>query len=336
MNWDIGLIELADQIGIHEAWCAEHYTLGWENVCAPELVLAAASRTTKKIRLATGANLLPYHNPIALAHRLMQLDHMTGGRLIAGFGAGGYETDAQLFGLPDLAERREITQDARELIIDIWTRERPFRREGKHFKVDYPAFDSFWGGPNWRPMQLPHPPVAIAGISASSSSLKDAGRHGYIPMSFDLAPEYLIGHWDAYAAGAAESGLTPDRAKWRLFKNAFTGRTDEEALELALSEPVQRVYDEFVLRVYERFGLLGAFAPGVPEDQITAEFLARNVWLVGAPKTLVERIRAFHEEIGGFGVLVTPTFDFIGNPEPFKRHLKILGEQVGPELARIS
>jgi alkanesulfonate monooxygenase SsuD/methylene tetrahydromethanopterin reductase-like flavin-dependent oxidoreductase (luciferase family) len=335
LDWDIEVTQWAEQFGFAEAWYAEHYTLGWENTCAPELVVAAAARHTSKIKLAIGANLLPYHNPIALAHRLMQLDHMTGGRLIAGFGSGGYETDAQLFSLPDLPERRNITSEAIDVILDIWTRERPYKYQGKYFKVDYPAFGKFWGGPVWRPAQKPHPPVAIAGISASSSSLKEAGRRGFIPMSFDLDAKYLLGHWQAYEEGAKEAGRTPRRADWRLFKTVVVGRTDAEAVEIAIGKPVTRVFDEFVLRVYEKFGLLGSFAPGVPERDITAEYLARNVWLVGSVDTVVKKIEEFHRQIGGFGVLVTPTFDFFHDAQGFKESLRLLGQEVKPRLQRL-
>lgn len=336
LDWDIEVTKWAEEFGFSEAWYAEHYTLGWENTCAPELIVAAAAQQTSKIKLAIGANLLPYHNPIALAHRLMQLDHMTGGRLIAGFGAGGYATDAQLFGLPDLPERRKITAEAIDVILDIWTRERPYKHEGEYFKVDYPAYDKFWGGPNWRPAQRPHPQAAIAGISASSSSLKDAGKRGFIPMSFDLDPQYLLGHWQAYEEGAKEAGRTANRKDWRLFKTVVVGRTDEEAVELACSKPVTRVFDEFVLRVYESFGLLGSFAPGVPEKDITSEYLAKNIWLVGSVDTVVQKIEAFYKTLGGFGVLVTPTFDFFDNVEGYRNSLRLLGQEVKPQLAKLS
>jgi alkanesulfonate monooxygenase SsuD/methylene tetrahydromethanopterin reductase-like flavin-dependent oxidoreductase (luciferase family) len=336
LEWDLQVIQWADEFGFQEAWCAEHFTLGWENTCSPELIVAAAARTTKTIKLAIGANLLPYHNPIALAHRLMQLDHMTNGRLIAGFGSGGYETDGQLFGLTDPGQRRQIAKEALDVILAIWTKERPFKHEGEFFKVDYPAYDAFWGGPNWTPLQKPHPRVAMAGISASSSTLKEAGRRGFIPMSFDLAPEYLIGHWKAYDEGAAEAGLKPLRADWRLFKNVFVGRTDQEALELATSAPVRRAFDEFVLRVYERFGLLGSFAPGVPEKDITAEYLARNIWIVGSAETVISKIEAVYEAIGGFGVLVTPSFDCLQNPGPFKQSLHLLATEVATKLKHLA
>ena len=335
LQWDLQCTEWADAAGIHEAWYAEHYTMGWENTCAPELLVAAAAVRTQNIKLAIGASLVPYHNPVRLAHTLMQLDHMTRGRLICGFGAGGYASDAQLFGGRDLDERRAMMAEGIDTILAIWTRERPFKMKGKYYDVDYPAFDILLNGPNWRPYQQPHPRCAIAGVSASSSSLRDAGRRGFIPMSFDLANEYLRGHWTAYAEGAASAGREADRKDWRLFKNVFVAETDEAAMALATSPEVLRAYDEFVLRIYEGFGLLGSFVPGVPEHLVNAEYLARNAWIVGSPDTVIAKITAVNEELGGFGVLVTPTFDFLGEPDKMRRSLELFGSAVGPRIANL-
>jgi alkanesulfonate monooxygenase SsuD/methylene tetrahydromethanopterin reductase-like flavin-dependent oxidoreductase (luciferase family) len=335
LAWDLKCIGWAEEYGLHEVWIAEHFTLGWENVCAPELLIAAAAQFTKRIRLATGANLLPYHNPIALAHRLMMLDHLTNGRLITGFGASAYETDAQLFGIPDLDQRRDMTKEALDIILSIWTKERPFSIKGKYWSVNYPAYDDFFKGPNWTPFQKPHPKIAVAGVSPGSSSIREAGRHGYIPLSFDVAVEYLRGHWDAYIEGAESNGLKADRKIWRIFKMVFTADTDEEAMKLAESEPVRAIFDDWTLPLYQKFGLLGAFAPGVPEDQINAAYLARASWLVGSPETVINKIRAFHNAVGGFGVLVTPSFDMLGDSNAFRRNLELIATKVEPALRNL-
>src|SRR3954470_13159005 len=85
---DLELIELADKLGLQEAWVGEHHTGSVEPIGCPELFLAAAAQRTQNIMLGTGVNSLPYHNPFTLASRLTQLDHMTRGRVIFGFGPG--------------------------------------------------------------------------------------------------------------------------------------------------------------------------------------------------------------------------------------------------------
>ena len=53
-----------------EAYFAEHYTIGREPSPAPDLMIAAAAQRTRQIKLGAAAHLVPYHNPISLAHRL--------------------------------------------------------------------------------------------------------------------------------------------------------------------------------------------------------------------------------------------------------------------------
>src|SRR3546814_10003362 len=65
-----------------------------------------------------------------------------------------------------------------------------------------------------RPLQNPHPPIAVAGLHKHSESLVTAGREGWIPMSINYLPaRNLLTHWDAVCGGAAEAGRTPDRSE---------------------------------------------------------------------------------------------------------------------------
>jgi alkanesulfonate monooxygenase SsuD/methylene tetrahydromethanopterin reductase-like flavin-dependent oxidoreductase (luciferase family) len=115
-EWDLQVSRWAEEFGFSEAWFAEHFTVGYERWPAPELHIAAVARETSRIKLGTAANLLPYHNPVALAYRLMALDHMTRGRLMAGFGAGGFVSDAELFGVDFPKENHALMEEAHGLI----------------------------------------------------------------------------------------------------------------------------------------------------------------------------------------------------------------------------
>ena len=65
---DIEQLALLDRLGFGEAWIGEHYTVPWEPCPAPDLLIAQALMRTENIKLCPGAHLLPYHNPIELAH----------------------------------------------------------------------------------------------------------------------------------------------------------------------------------------------------------------------------------------------------------------------------
>src|SRR5215203_6679394 len=85
---DLKFVEHLDELGYDEFWCGEHHSSGWEMIASPEMFLATAGERTKRIKLGTGVVSLPYHHPFNVAQRMVQLDHMTGGRAIFGSGPG--------------------------------------------------------------------------------------------------------------------------------------------------------------------------------------------------------------------------------------------------------
>ena len=74
-------------------------------IASPEMFLAAAGERTKRIKLATGVVSLPYHHPFNVAQRMVQLDHMTGGRAIFGSGPGALPSDAHTLGIDPMVQR---------------------------------------------------------------------------------------------------------------------------------------------------------------------------------------------------------------------------------------
>ena len=85
---DLELMEWLDRLGFHEAWIGEHHSAGFEIISSPEIFIASAAERTKHIRLGTGVISLPYHHPMMVADRIVQLDHMTRGRVMFGAGPG--------------------------------------------------------------------------------------------------------------------------------------------------------------------------------------------------------------------------------------------------------
>jgi alkanesulfonate monooxygenase SsuD/methylene tetrahydromethanopterin reductase-like flavin-dependent oxidoreductase (luciferase family) len=224
--------------------------------------------------------------------------------------------------------------EAVEIMLSVWNADgRPFRHEGKYWTVDYPAYDSFLRGPHWKPYQRPHPPLAMAGLSPASGTLREAGKRGYIPLSFNVGREYLAGHWYRYVEGAESAGRTPDRNQWRVAHNMFVADTDEEAFELALGGGMGKTYREWMLPSYAMANMVSIMAPEVEnQDDVTPEWLAENRWLVGSPDTVVEKLQRDLEVSGGFGTLIAFTFDYLDNPAAYRRNLELLGTEVLPRI----
>ena len=336
IDWDLQVARWADEYGLAEMWFAEHYTLGREPSPAPDLMIAAASQLTTNLRLAAGAHLLPYHNPISLAHRLMWLDHMTGGRYIAGVAQGAYPTDAQLFDATDRNQRVEMMTEALDIIQAIWTKREPFRIEGKYWTVDSPAYDDFWFGPHAKPLQQPHPPIAITGASANSPSLVLAGTNGFLPSSQHVKSSILRNHWETYSAAATAAGRTPRRSDWRILRDIYVADTDRAAMDGFLNGPVGRGWREHMIPLFKDLGLMNELVgDGIAAENVTPEYLAENLLMVGSVDTVVAKLRVLQEETGGFGTQLAFVHDHTDDPQPYKRHLELLGRKVAPQVAAV-
>lgn len=341
--WDLQLTQWADEYGLAEAFFAEHYTIGNEPSPAPDLMIAAAAQRTESIKLTAAAHLLPYHNPIGLAHRLMWLDHLAGGRYVAGFAAGSFPTDGQLFGTGEA--NAEMLVEALDIVEAIWTREPPFALEGKYWTVDMPAFADTWRGPHMKPLQQPHPEVVMTGMQAKSPTFGECGRRGYSPMSQQVGVHVLREQWETYGDAMTEAGHTPDRARWRVMRDVFVADTDEEARRLVVDGMAGKTWETAILPTFRTVRSRGGskpyalgeliIDPGMALEELTLDWLVDNFWLVGSPDTVVEKVTRLNDELGGFGEVATLTFDYSDDPEPYRRNLELLGREVTPRLAEV-
>jgi alkanesulfonate monooxygenase SsuD/methylene tetrahydromethanopterin reductase-like flavin-dependent oxidoreductase (luciferase family) len=208
---DLKSLEQLDALGFEEAWIGEHFTASWEPCPAPDLLIAQALQRTKRIRLGPLAHLLPFHQPVELAHRIAYLDHMAEGRYQLGIGA--LPSDHDLFGVdPGGGRNRRMTYESIDLMTRLWT-EGASEFNGEFWSSDVPQGDIAGLGYHLTPFQKPHPPIAIAGLTPGSSNHKLAGEKGYIPVSLGIDPDASITakHWDAVVEGAARTGLTPTK-----------------------------------------------------------------------------------------------------------------------------
>ena len=84
----------------------------------------------------------------------------------------------------------------------MWTEDAPWTHKGKFWTVNKPDTMFDFLKPHIKPLQAPHPPIGVAGLSKGSDTLKLAGERGYIPMSLNLNPAYVGSHWEFVEIGA--------------------------------------------------------------------------------------------------------------------------------------
>lgn len=338
-DWDLQVLRWLDELGYKEAWIGEHHTAPWEPHPAPDLLIAQALLQTKNIRLGPGGFLLPYHHPAELANRIAMLDHLSGGRLNFGVAASGLPSDWAMFGVDGMSGvNRDMTREALDMILRLWTDDGPYEQTGKFWTTNKP--DTMYGflKPHLKPLQAPHPPIGLAGLSKNSDTLKLAGERGYIPMSLNLNPAYVASHWDAVAAGAAKSGRTPDRNEWRMVREVFVADTDEEAMRLSVGAMMGRMMGEYFLPLLENFGFKEFLKhhPDVADSDVTPEYCAQHNWLVGSPATVARKLEQVYNDVGGFGHLLVFGFDYIDQPEAWHHSLRLLAQEVLPKVAHLT
>ena len=137
----------------------------WRNVYDPLMVLSYVAAMTSSIRLGTSVLIMPYRNPIVTAKMIATLDQMSGGRAIAGVGAGWSEAEYGALSVP-YHERGARTNEYLRLWKECW------KPGATTFHGRFHSFDTMHVNP--KPLQQPHPPIWIGG--SSQASLRRAAR----------------------------------------------------------------------------------------------------------------------------------------------------------------
>src|SRR5882762_8383024 len=131
---DLEFVEHLDALGFDEAWIGEHHSAGTEIIASPEIFIAAAAQRTRHIKLGSGVISASYHNPLWVAERAVQLDHMTRGRFMLGLGPGALPSDAAMIGL-DMPQTRELLEDAVDIITRLMRSEEPVSFENSRWTL---------------------------------------------------------------------------------------------------------------------------------------------------------------------------------------------------------
>ncbi len=162
---------LMEELGFDGIGFNEHHTSPYGLMTSPNLMAAALSQRTDRMKVLIMGNLLPIHEPLRLAEELAMLDCLSNGRLIAGF-ARGIPREYIAYHI-DLAESRARFEEAWEIIKRAWTEE-VFSYEGQFWSYHDVAI---WP----RPVQPPHPPVWVP-VSGSQETIEWAAREN-IPIT---------------------------------------------------------------------------------------------------------------------------------------------------------
>jgi limonene 1,2-monooxygenase len=285
---DLALIEHLDRLGYEEAWIGEHHSAGFEIIASPELFIAAAAERTKRIRLGTGVVSLPYHNPLMVANRILQLDHMTRGRVMFGAGPGLLPSDAFMLGIP-VDKQRDRMAEALDVILRL------FRGEVVTEQTEW--FHLRNARVQLLPYTKPHPEVCVAStITPSGGRLAGKYGLGMLCVAATTAAGYdVLGtNWQIATDIAAARGDTMDRGRLRLVGPVHLAATRAQAFE-NIKFGLERWAQYFTM--FNPAGVRDAFSAANP-----AEALVEAGWaVIGTPEDAIAQIERLQAQSGGFG-----------------------------------
>ncbi|HXG17526.1 MAG TPA: LLM class F420-dependent oxidoreductase [Methylomirabilota bacterium] len=152
----------ADTLGFDSVFLYDHFLPIYTEPTGPCLegwtLLSALAAQTRNVRVGLLVTGNTYRNPAILAKMAATVDHISGGRLILGMGAGWFEREHAAYGVPFYSpgERARRLVEAVEIVKMLFTQEKT-TYNGKYYKLQDAPFAP-------KPLQKPHPPILIGGM----------------------------------------------------------------------------------------------------------------------------------------------------------------------------
>jgi limonene 1,2-monooxygenase len=315
---DLELIEHLDRIGYDEAWIGEHHSAGFEIIASPELFIAAAAERTRRIRLGTGVVSLPYHHPLTVANRIIQLDHMTRGRVIFGAGPGLLPSDAKMLGIP-VAKQRDRMAESLDAILRLMAGETVTE------KTEWYTLEG--AKLHLLPYTRPRPEVCVAStITPSGGRLAGKYGLGMLCVAATQADGFdaLGTNWKIANEIAAEHGRTMDPAGLRLVGPMHLAETREQA----------RANVQYGLKKWlDYFSNVNPTAPLTKGDKDPVdELIETGRAVIGTPEDAIAQIDRLLKQQGEFGAFLQLAHNW-ANFENTKKSYELFARHVSPHFS---
>ena len=165
---------IADDSGFDSCWVMDHFaTLGDHDdgpIFEAWAMLAAMAQLTSHVRIGCAVTGNTYRHPAVLAKTAVTVDHLSGGRLEFGIGAGWAEHEHTMLGLEfgTKGSRADWFEESIQVIRSLWTQERT-TFTGSHYRLQDAVCEP-------KPLQQPYPPIWIGG-SGPKRTLRLAAEH---------------------------------------------------------------------------------------------------------------------------------------------------------------
>lgn len=324
--------ELAEPLGFDIVFVVEHHFTDYAACPDNAQFLSWLAAKTSRLRLGTGAFILPWNQPLRVAEKIVLLDHLSGGRAVLGLGRGLARCEYAGFGV-DMGESRDRFDEAARMILDATDRGW-IEGHGPY----YPQART-----DVRPRPLRGFRDRLYAIGMSPDSVEQAARLGARLAIFSQLP------WETWA----ETSLASYRRVYRETHGTdapppltcdlmYCGATDAEAEEVArlhMAEYYLSVLDHYELtrghfdgvRGYEMYERASKVLAAIGRDEQALGYQAVQSW--GSPATIVDKLRRRREVIGDFELSVIVRYGSIA-ADRAEASMRRFAAEVLPELHR--
>ncbi|ETW99684.1 MAG: hypothetical protein ETSY1_14060 [Candidatus Entotheonella factor] len=230
-NYREHLEEMAycEELGFEGVVFNEHHYSAYGTMPSPNLIAAALSQRTQRMKIGVLGNILPLRqHPVRVAEEYAMLDCMTDGRLIAGF-VRGIPSEYLWYNVPP-SESRGRFGEAFDVIMTAWT-EPMWSYAGEFFQFDNCAI---WP----RPVQQPHPPIWVAARSAES--IRWCVERRITIAQVYQTTDQIEDTFNYYRQQSRDAGWEASADQFILTRHIHVAETDAKAQ--AIAEPALRYF----------------------------------------------------------------------------------------------
>jgi F420-dependent oxidoreductase-like protein len=216
----------ADELGLDWASAFDHFVPILSDPAGPCFegltLLSAMAARTQRIRCGILVVGNTYRHPAVLANAAATIDHVSGGRLELGLGAGWFELEHDQYGIPfpSIGERLARLGEAARIVKSLWTEEET-TFQGRYYTLDKARCEP-------KPAQRPHPPLWIGG-TGERVLLRIAAESADGWNTFVLPEDEYRQKLAALARHCAELGRDPSEIRKSLIFRVVLGENEAEA-----------------------------------------------------------------------------------------------------------
>lgn len=339
----MALGDLAEPLGFDGIWAPEHFGTPYGMVPNPLQLLGYFAGRTERVELGTFVAVVPWWNPVRLAHQIAYLDTLSRGRFTTiGLGRGVAKSEFASLGVPreEARDRFNETLDILELAL---TTER-FSYDGDIFKIPEMSLR-----PQPRTRDVPS---RFFGSAATRDSLEILTRRGLVPLFVGNKPIEEAGKDVAFVNSVrAEIGLPPCQPRNTLFMYCGANQAEVERSQEWIVRANMDVnlhygfadasnfkgvkgYEAYAEREAAATALLAEAVTGKADGKSALPGYHQSNLMIGTPETVYAKIKAAQEACSFEQITIVASFGTMGHEEAVKS-IELFAAEVLPELHKL-